>query len=1645
MVKHYYKWFELDFHLLIIYRILLIGIDCIYKNAHMKKILIVISLSLGVIIHGLASEHYVQWESLQNITAMNNGDLVKFAGSSWTNNHALSQDVLGDGENGYVSFKINLFDNFRVKFVSVDGTNILDEYTIEIAPFKLKVFVNGTYYGSYNNKWQNGAKYYLERSGSQILFKKWNNTFLSLNTDPSKELQIYCQIAHNLNVIKQVETNFISNIHDADIAICNTPNLAPDANNNWSESKSFNQNGDVININRTYYDEFGRINQSQSANFNEQRVFVNTEVYDEFGRVAKSFLPAPEVSGSDVYDIKYREQSTIIDNVNEYYGNNQSVEEYVAKTSYPYTMSNYHDNLSGLAISSFSAGEKYSPDATSSDGLSNNSIIMPANNELEHYFELRQQLLPNDPFENKLQVTKKVVQDADGKSSIQFIDGSGNVLANAMYNQSYDNPITVNGIVEEDKTIHYLHMSNIDIVVGNGENGFSVNSDFEFDDDAFVLVIQSSSSTDLNGSSSIYYAGKAKYMPFVEQSTGTLGTVEEYLFVATSMFKIREMKANVLKDNSTSDYGLKVYQDLLNDSYGGFTNPLASFIKENSVKTSYVFQNTKIDNVISFNNPHVFDLVGEVEFLSVGNFDRSNCSFENSFVIGSNGYNLTLPCEGYYKVTFDGEHLFPITVDFELNHYDDWTYNFFNNLGQLIHTIAPKGVMELVNNNWNSNPTQINFLSTNRYNSDGLLTKSEAPDINGVSYFLYSEDGKIRFSQNPVQRITGKFSYSHYDENSRIIELGEYNPSQGNNCPGTNTYGFVPYDETNWSITPANASDIRYIVNNNSIGFCAQQCSDQSFYSYDKVDKIHPITEDLYYYPTDLNNNFGYKQTFLKGRLSRLYNINETEWYSYDYRGRLKWLITYQSAQIGYVIMNYTYDDFSNLLLSTEYLRYKDGSFVDAEALTTMYEYDCNYRLESVYTKTPVLGKRHEATYEYYVHGPLKRLEIANELQGIDYYYSVNGWLKGINHPSLDKNKDPGKDGTLGEGHDNFKPDVFGMWLHYYSGDYVSNGFNEDNDVLGIQSTVNNFYSGNITAQTWKTANLNHNLTNSEANTYHYNYDHRNWLLQAQFGKTTLSNVNTVDVDFRYAASYQYDYNGNSKFLDRNGYIETGLNKADLDKLRYYYLPNSNKLNYIDDLAASPGYDGEFEDQTFGNYSYDNLGRLTGNIQENLHNIIYDVYGKVVGVVKDNGEQISYFYNAKGERIKKVIGNGIAPKIINYVRDEQGNIISVYEFDATSNNPTFKQKEASIFAANRIGSITFDENGNRNSYYELTDHLGNVRAILNREYDPSSSNNNQLVSYADYYPFGWLMPGTEHRSGQQDYRYGYQGQFSEKDNETGWNQFEARMWDTRIGRWLSTDPAGQFSSPYLGMGNNPINGIDPDGAFFKTDFVNRQTGEHIYVQDGMEQIVFVDNENWSFIQNMNIASIWTMEDADRYFNIIEAGLLDLNSDMGLLIRLAYAEMDGKELNSMRIVAESAYNRANYNGKYADKYNPQLQPSNIYDVIHADKGYAQTPNKQQFTDPYAYLNGGGGFGSEYRDKFARASLARAAYAGYLTINQPSSHIGSGVIFYHSYHQDNSVKAWNYLTKNMAPTAFKQGDLINLNLSLPGFGAGAALKQ
>ena len=109
--------------------------------------------------------------------------------------------------------------------------------------------------------------------------------------------------------------------------------------------------------------------------------------------------------------------------------------------------------------------------------------------------------------------------------------------------------------------------------------------------------------------------------------------------------------------------------------------------------------------------------------------------------------------------------------------------------------------------------------------------------------------------------------------------------------------------------------------------------------------------------------------------------------------------------------------------------------------------------------------------------------------------------------------------------------------------------------------------------------------------------------------------------------------------------------------------------------------------------------------------------------------------------------------------------------------------------------------------FELTDHLGNVKAVIAKSTGSSAV---EVLSYSDYYPHGGVLPGRNFVS-SPSYKQGYQGK--EKDPETNFTNFDLRQFDPRLGRWFNPDPMGQYFSPYLAMGNNPVSSIDPTGGY----------------------------------------------------------------------------------------------------------------------------------------------------------------------------------------------------------------------------------------
>ena len=92
-------------------------------------------------------------------------------------------------------------------------------------------------------------------------------------------------------------------------------------------------------------------------------------------------------------------------------------------------------------------------------------------------------------------------------------------------------------------------------------------------------------------------------------------------------------------------------------------------------------------------------------------------------------------------------------------------------------------------------------------------------------------------------------------------------------------------------------------------------------------------------------------------------------------------------------------------------------------------------------------------------------------------------------------------------------------------------------------------------------------------------------------------------------------------------------------------------------------------------------------------------------------------------------------------------------------------------------------------------------------------------SSRDYYPFGMAMPGREFSS--SSYRYGFNGQEKDDEVKSSGNSYDFlfRIYDPRLGRFLSTDPLEKeypWNSPYAFAENRPIDGIDLEGLEWKS-------------------------------------------------------------------------------------------------------------------------------------------------------------------------------------------------------------------------------------
>jgi len=575
------------------------------------------------------------------------------------------------------------------------------------------------------------------------------------------------------------------------------------------------------------------------------------------------------------------------------------------------------------------------------------------------------------------------------------------------------------------------------------------------------------------------------------------------------------------------------------------------------------------------------------------------------------------------------------------------------------------------------------------YTSLNQLKRSYSPDA-GISRYIYDNKGRLRFSQNADQANTGNFNYINYDYLGRVVETGVYI------LPETSGSRIIfALDDELPTLNPGDqyAMDIADLADGLPDGDCAQR----SFFEYDNP------TNDL---PSGLSSSL-YEQTFVDGRLVKSWNSERTTWYGYDIEGRQKWEVQ-ELAGLG-TKTQYFYYNQDNTLSEMVYQRE-----VTAERLHHHYVYNSNRQLEEVVTTTNgSSGSVERAAYHYYNHGPLKREEIGDNIQGLDYVYTIGGQLKFINDPHLNA-YDPGQDGEKGWNRE-MGYDLFGMSLSYHTGDYNRNRDHYE------EGSLNSNYNGLVAAQSWQTATPGSLGMEYEDKilAYHYQYDSEGQLTQADF-KTAVHNGSgfTSTAQSDYATRYSYDLNGNLTALKREGYLVDGY---DMDDLTFSYptlgngQKSSNKLLQVSDAITSDSYTTDISHQSStNNYSYNETGQLIANAAEDV-SYEYNALG-LVSIIREqsSGDKLfSYTYNEAGQRQSQVAynSNEDPSQASYYVYGSGGQVLAIHKATIASGSITgYPIAEQPVYGGSRLGMI--DKQDNDASYYEIKDHLGNVRLVL---------------------------------------------------------------------------------------------------------------------------------------------------------------------------------------------------------------------------------------------------------------------------------------------------------------------------------------------
>jgi hypothetical protein len=260
-----------------------------------------------------------------------------------------------------------------------------------------------------------------------------------------------------------------------------------------------------------------------------------------------------------------------------------------------------------------------------------------------------------------------------------------------------------------------------------------------------------------------------------------------------------------------------------------------------------------------------------------------------------------------------------------------------------------------------------------------------------------------------------------------------------------------------------------------------------------------------------------------------------------------------------------------------------------------------------------------------------------NQVQGIDYAYTLQGWLKGTNSSNLSTEAEMGGDSRGTSVNKYFAQDAASFSLHYFQGDYLHIGGNTSflasdygSYISGIRK---NLWNGNISSMWTNIADPGISQQNDQWGMLGmaYRYDQLNRLVSANgYNGAAFDAVagawSQTETPAKYHNSFTYDANGNILTQLRADQSNTNLRNAAYEQSpdfannpHYYVDPNS----YIDNIAYT--YERNADNEIVANRLYhvnDAVNHTTEALTDDINYTNNYGYTAIGELERDNNEDI---------------------------------------------------------------------------------------------------------------------------------------------------------------------------------------------------------------------------------------------------------------------------------------------------------------------------------------------------------------------------------------------------------------------------------------